>query len=628
MKLEFIEFLLPQFEWMQVLFFLLIFGTTFFLVWKVNRSANPQNWEKNWHNGKESDKSGDLDTEHGSVHDISQAVATKSEQWAEVMPSILLVIGLLGTFLGLGIALNKASLILMDASANGMDDAMSNLMAMMQGLGTKFKTSTWGIIAFLGVKFWASHNGFEEKRLRWTAQKMKRELDDSRIRLLGRENQAQHELITSISVLGDKLCATLLKEFAEHRDALVKESSDTRKIMTLAIQTFRNELVVDRDLLQKDFFAQRSILQRNQEILDEQKLIARESIEQTVNIQKKLDSLAAVNLSNVDSIRTTIRGLGKDLCSTFQKEFSSQRVISQRNQEILENQKDVASQSLNQGVLTRKALESFVSANSKNIDSMHLSSEKMAMSADKVGQSAIELGAAIQSFQSNVSEVMNVLKQDLKSTIDDMNDSFKSNMSDISTNLVGATNNISQAVGTLSINVEKTMAEVEKSIGKSLETQQKTQAVFGETSETLNTNVESLTQLINQLCDDIKSGLRAVSESGRRMTSLDSRYQNVTETAENIALKLENLSGEILEAVSRLQSPAVRIDLDPLLKTLEHVRKSVESQEKKLGEQVAILGFQKSTSTSHFDQVVELLRDISKTLEKYDRSTVRVLEAE
>lgn len=62
---------------------------------------------------------------------------------AEIMPGILLILGLLGTFLGLSMALNKASSILIDAnSAAGMDSAMSNLMGMMEGLGTKFKTST------------------------------------------------------------------------------------------------------------------------------------------------------------------------------------------------------------------------------------------------------------------------------------------------------------------------------------------------------------------------------------------------------------------------------------------------------------------------------------------------------
>jgi len=50
-------------------------------------------------------------------------------------------------------------------------------MQMMEGLGTKFKTSTWGIIGFLVYKTIIYLNGFEERRLRWVIIKMKKEFD-------------------------------------------------------------------------------------------------------------------------------------------------------------------------------------------------------------------------------------------------------------------------------------------------------------------------------------------------------------------------------------------------------------------------------------------------------------------
>ena len=600
MKFEIIEFLIPQLDPIQIIFFLVISGITIATILAVKRQANPQNWENNWYNGTKGDTSDDLDAEHGSVHDICQAVATKPEQLVDVMPGILLVIGLLGTFLGLGMALNKASAILMNASASGMDDAMSNLMSMMQGLGTKFKTSTWGIMAFLGLKFWASNNGFDERRLRWTVQKMKHDLDESRSQQLKREQKAQFDFVTSISTLGDKLCATLLQEFTQHRDVLMKEAADTR-------QMFQNEIILDRELQQ-----------HNQEILEGHQIIARQAADQGAAMLRQLGDFSAASASS-------IRALGETFRNTLQREFSGQREILQRNQELLNEQNTIASGLLEQGTSTRQALDSFVAANSNNIESMRQSSEKMATSADKVGASATDLGTAISSFENNVSEVMNVLKRDLKSTIDDMNTSFKSNMGEISTNLLGATNNISQAVGTLSASVEQTMAEVKNSISKSLDIQQKTQAVFGETSLTLNTSVESLTQLINQLCGDIKSGLKAVSESGRRMTSLDSRYQEVTQSAENSAQKIEELLGQVSDAVSRLQSPAVNVDLNPLLKSIEYIRKHLENQESKLSNQIET-ALQAQLPTDHFNQAIAVLRDIYKILNKPEKYAVQMLE--
>ncbi|MBN3757447.1 hypothetical protein G3N95_31255 [Paraburkholderia sp. Tr-20389] len=96
------------------------------------------------------------------------------------MPGMLLVIGLLGTFLGLGLALNHASHILgqPDAlTANGAADSMRDLVGLLQGLGTKFKTSTWGISGFVLLKFWSEITRFAEKRLAWVIGKVKIELE-------------------------------------------------------------------------------------------------------------------------------------------------------------------------------------------------------------------------------------------------------------------------------------------------------------------------------------------------------------------------------------------------------------------------------------------------------------------
>ena len=122
------------------------------------------------------------------------------------MPGILLILGLLGTFLGLGIALNKASTILLEANAGGgMDNAMANLMGMMEGLGTKFKTSTWGIMAFLLIKAWSARNGYEERRLRWCVGKMKAAFEYSRQAQLQERQQTQHALIEALGRIDQTL---------------------------------------------------------------------------------------------------------------------------------------------------------------------------------------------------------------------------------------------------------------------------------------------------------------------------------------------------------------------------------------------------------------------------------------
>ena len=138
-------------EPLPLFFFTLILIVFLVTVISTKLNAKTESWEKNWLIDQNK-KISKLDIEQGSVIDLSQLIATKSEKVADVMPGIILIIGLLGTFIGLGLALDKASSILGSANPDSMNDSMAQLMGMMEGLGTKFKTSTWGLMAFLLLK--------------------------------------------------------------------------------------------------------------------------------------------------------------------------------------------------------------------------------------------------------------------------------------------------------------------------------------------------------------------------------------------------------------------------------------------------------------------------------------------
>ncbi|MDY4335691.1 hypothetical protein SOV78_17010 [Pectobacterium brasiliense] len=195
---EFLAFLLPEFDIIQLMFGGVMLFLVLLTIVQLSRQANVQFWENKWQGNVSSESTDALDVEHGSVNEISEVVASPAEKMADIMPGILLILGLLGTFLGLGIALNKASNILIDANSAGMDSAMSNLMGMMEGLGTKFKTSTWGISAFLILKTWVAVKGYDEKRLRWCTQKMKTAFDLSRQNKRIEQEQAQQRLLDAL----------------------------------------------------------------------------------------------------------------------------------------------------------------------------------------------------------------------------------------------------------------------------------------------------------------------------------------------------------------------------------------------------------------------------------------------
>ena len=191
-----IEFLIPQDVGIEIVFFSIISVLTIFTITSTTIVARKKNWEARWVKSS-------LDVEHGSVEDIAQAVMTWAERVADIMPGILLVVGLLGTFINLGIALDYASKLLTQPTGTASLDAlhtMNNLMGLLQGLGAKFKTSTWGIIAFLVLRVWSSgFSRYDEHRLQWAIKKTKEEMIKKRA--LDQESRAA-DMASVLQIIG------------------------------------------------------------------------------------------------------------------------------------------------------------------------------------------------------------------------------------------------------------------------------------------------------------------------------------------------------------------------------------------------------------------------------------------
>lgn len=213
---EVIDFLSPQWnDTLQVVFFAIILLMMGFTVISAHRTARPAFWESKWNRGTPDDHSDDLDIEHGSVTDLWHAIATAPEKLAEIMPGMLLVVGLLGTFLGLGLALNHASNILGQAdalSSSGAANSMHDLVGLLQGLGTKFKTSTWGIAGFVLLKIWSELTRFEEKRLTWVIGRVKMELERRKKEKVDADKLKQDVLFTQISNAADHISTGFAKQ--------------------------------------------------------------------------------------------------------------------------------------------------------------------------------------------------------------------------------------------------------------------------------------------------------------------------------------------------------------------------------------------------------------------------------
>ncbi|WP_110975776.1 hypothetical protein [Acinetobacter sp. WCHAc060042] len=250
--MEILNFLLPihfspfKIEVLPIAFLVIIWGLFIFTITRVYKEAKPENWEHNWYGGDVNNTANDLDAEHGSVMEISEAVATSSEKLADIMPGMILIIGLLGTFLGLGLALDKASSILTGANAmNNMDASMTQLMGMLEGLGTKFKTSTWGLLAFILLKVILSKNGYEERRLRWSIEKVKGELDLARDRQLKEQRRNNQNIIDNMQTIAQLFVETIGNNQTKNQELfqqLSRHSEESKNAMVGFIE--KNEATV------------------------------------------------------------------------------------------------------------------------------------------------------------------------------------------------------------------------------------------------------------------------------------------------------------------------------------------------------------------------------------------------
>jgi len=558
---EIIAFLLPGNDPIQIVFGVSLLALICLTVVAVWAGARPSSWEKKWNGGTQDDTSDDLDVEHGSINDISAAVATTGEKMADIMPGILLILGLLGTFLGLGIALNKASTILVEANAGGgMDSAMANLMGMMEGLGTKFKTSTWGICAFLLLKAWSARNGYEERRLRWCVGKMKTAFETVRKDQKYERQQAQQAVI----------------------NALVR---------------------IDRSLVSQTE-ANRELLAQQHKLSEHGNIAITSALEATRQAVEKLQEVVLPQIK-------TLNATGLEVCKFQSESAALLHRHSEQNQRLLDDSQ-----------ATRNALEQFVEANTRNLGAISQAASQMAEAAGDVGQSAGQLQSAIDGFKVGVADVLGSLKQDLGTTIGMMGDSFATNMTGMAATMADATKGISTAVGDLSENVGRTMESVQQSNSESVAIQKNAQAEFLVTSETLNENVEGMTNLVNALCSDIKLGLKAVSNSGRHLSAVNVRYQDVTEKAAQSAKAIEDMVA-VLQAM-QLSSP-LQPTMDAVTGRVDLISQSLQQINEQLPGLRATADDQRHRELhSALTQIIQQLGSFKASA---DRNNVAALEA-
>lgn len=614
---EIVSFITPSFlmpssflkfgdDLLQTVFFTLIFILFFATIIAVLRNAKEESWEKKWYK-KDSNKR--FNVEYITVEEVNEAVETKSEKIAGSMPGILLTIGLLGTFVGLGIALDKASSILAGSnSIENADDQITHLMAMLDGLGAKFKTSTWGLSAFILLKFTLSFIGYESKRLEWSTNKVKEGLDA--VHDVKREEFSLREVEFSnqLKQLTEKITDAVLETKVENKKQLIEVSEITRELVSNIqsenlnqskrfeinlekaaanhlsmstlfssnfkelIQHYRAENISLKSILEEGITRSAAQNEKNFKIISD---IAHQMKSENKLRSEKLDKHLAVNSEGFAS-------LAKHINNAVHKTIELLNTQHKNNQSL---QKEIVLQNKD----VRDAMMQFIEKNKEVVNALSTSAANMSGAAETMGQSATQLEGVISNLREDMEGVINLLKNDLSNsvtdmntsfsqnmsdmtsslnlTIDDMNASFKSNITRMSNDLEGATKDISTAVHDLSSSVNKTMTEVTQTIEKSMDLQTRAQSVFIESTDSLNSYVNEMTGLVNKLSGDIVAGLNAVSTSNRSVAVLTRQLDELFKKSSVGIDKLSELSeikDKFKDVVEALKLD-LKVDLEPVL---------------------------------------------------------------
>ena len=500
---EILGFLLPQLnDSLQMVFLVIILLMMGVTIISAHRSAHPASWEKKWNRGTPDDSSDDLDIEHGSVTDLWHAVATAPEKLAEIMPGMLLVVGLLGTFLGLGLALNHASNILGQAdalSASGAANSMQDLLGLLQGLGTKFKTSTWGIAGFIFLKIWSELTRFEEKRLTWVIGKVKVELEKRKQEQSFAEAVKQKALFDQIDGASSKMVAG----FAEQTVQLMESN--------------------------------KSLHQHAQEYSDGK-------------IKDIRDDLGQIHAVTQITSAAMVAGFAEQIAQLMESNKSLHQHAQKYSDGKIKDIRDDLGQIHAMTQITSTAMVQFTEGTQGVVENMAEAAQRMAMAsqsmadgADKVGAGANELVSAIDTFKGQFTEVLDNVRKDLGAAIHNMSTQASETLERGSTQLGNATREISTALGVLSSDVKATMSEVKTSINKALEIQQRAANEFTVSSGSLNENIAATSEMVSKLTRPIEDGLRSVSDSGQHMRGIGKSLDKSIGSMEQIATNLVEL---------------------------------------------------------------------------------------
>lgn len=493
-----LHFVLPDLtDAFQIIFCMIIFAVAGLTVFGVWVRARPANWETNWE-GRGRGTGLALDVDHGSFNDVCDAVATKPEKYADIVPGMLLIFGLLGTFIGLGIALDSASAILTSANAQGaLDGGMKDLMAMMGGLGTKFKTSTWGILGFLVLKLTLSAMGRETERQQWVITRMKQEMDRSRQASEQLQEQRGQRLEAALFDVAVQMDTSFEQRLQHDREVRLSHNQDSATGLQGAVATLGH--TIGRQL--SEVFAN----DRELRIVDAR--------------------------ARTLELGSTLSDVVQHLQGSIQTGLQAQYAVAERSADVIARMVELQVGGNDLAQQTYALLRSFTESQKAFSDSMQHSADTMSEAASSMNGAAGDMSTVITSFEGSVKSTLSSIESGLGSTIGDMDESLRSNLGEISTLLGGTATTLQTSLETFSDSTGETLAQVTASMRTASDSQRMVMADVRNAMSDVQEMVRSTVGSIEQVGKTLNDSLRSVAKCSLEMTSLVTQVRTSNQAA-------------------------------------------------------------------------------------------------
>lgn len=542
----YLHFLSPT-DFLEGLFFGIIGLLTVGTLIALKIYANEKSWKKAWENDTTT-LLDDLDADHGSVYDLSAVVASKPETLAAVLPGILLVLGLLGTFLGVGVSLNQATEVL---SVKGADpvEMISRMMPMLKGMGLTFKTSIYGVLGFLIFKLAYGWWGLENTRIRWVIVQSKPQIFKRNEDLHERE-ESRHQRLELVlqdqtkSILGQ---LELNKSAGDRWFENVKTQLES--MATQISETTLNELTQSREKSSRDVssligeFKNQNVLSENQ---TQGLLAAMQSSEKKLRglfttefektrdtSAKKIDQLIATTTNGTELTTVVINKLDQLITTTESG--------TEKTAKSADKMKDVVQE-------LKSTIDEFGPQMTKT-------SQTMDQATNKIATSSQELKTSIDAFGPMVKDSLDSIRSNFVNTIKkssaEMSDKMSKSSAEMSKKMSESANKISAGVTDMAKVNKSGYEKLQKSLDHSDEKMTRIAARITGSSDVLakSSNMTEIT--IGELSAKISERLKSISTSNLHMS----------ETSKNVDKSLKSNEKVLTE---------IKMSLDQKLNTLEN----------------------------------------------------------